>query len=93
MSSTPTYPIQGISVQGSGPLPVRREINAWYSDRSRLGQLQVSLFMQAMVTFKSKPIEELLSFFQIAGELGALRVITVADFARNPLRTPRGMGW
>jgi hypothetical protein len=62
-----TYPITGIPLIPGEPLPTRKEISLWYSDSAN--KYQVSLFMHAMITFKSTPIEELLSFFRVAGTL------------------------
>jgi hypothetical protein len=64
--SQPTYPIQGIPLVLGQPLPLRQEITAWF-DNYEQNKYQISLFIQALDRLKKVPIEELLSFFQIAG--------------------------
>jgi tyrosinase len=62
--SQQTYPITGIPVSG-GPLPVRKEISSWYADKNN--EHQVSLFIQALMELQATPIENQLSYFQLAG--------------------------
>jgi hypothetical protein len=64
--SQPTYPIQGIPSVPGQPLPLRQEITAWFNNYEQ-NKYQISLFIQALDRLKKVPIEELLSFFQIAG--------------------------
>jgi hypothetical protein len=64
-----TYPITGIPRVPGQPLPLRKEITAWYND-SENNKFQISLFMQALARFKGIAVEERLSYFQIAGSSG-----------------------
>jgi hypothetical protein len=48
MSST--YPIKGIPLVPSQPLPTHKKITAWYSNDENA--LQVSLFIQALALFR-----------------------------------------
>ncbi|OCL09390.1 Di-copper centre-containing protein [Glonium stellatum] len=63
--SEPTYPITGIPLIPGEGLPLRQEITAWYNNDAN--KYQISLFMQALTIFKKVPVDQLLSFFQIAG--------------------------
>ena len=60
-----TYPIEGIPVVPGQDIPVRREITDWYEDEN--SKYQVSLFLQSLTILMKKPVEERLSYFQIAG--------------------------
>ena len=60
-----TYPIKGIPLIPGRDIPVRREITDWYQDKN--SKYQVSLFLQSLTILMEKPIEERLSYFQIAG--------------------------
>ena len=60
-----TYAIQGIPLQGKGPLPQRKEVTAWSNDENNA--YQVSLFLRALKAFKEIPVDNPLSYFQIAG--------------------------
>ena len=60
-----TYPIKGIPLIPGQDIPVRREITDWYEDEN--SRYQVSLFIQSLTILMTKPIEERLSYFQIAG--------------------------
>ena len=60
-----TYPIKGIPVVPGQNIPVRREITDWYEDEN--SKYQVSLFLQSLNILMKKPVEERLSYFQIAG--------------------------
>lgn len=60
-----TYAIQGIPLQGKGPLPQRKEVTAWADDANNA--YQVSLFLRALKAFKELPVDHSLSYFQIAG--------------------------
>lgn len=66
-----TYPIKGIPLptdpDPKHPIPVRQEIDAWYSNPDNA--IQVSLFIQAMDKFQKMKITEQLSFYQVAGLL------------------------
>lgn len=63
--SSQTFPITGIPLVPGQPLPTRQEVTTWYENDA--SSHQVSLFMQALTAFMSIPIEERLSYFQIAG--------------------------
>ena len=60
-----TYPIKGIPLVQGQEIPVRREITAWVSDPS--SKYQVSLFIQSLAKLQAIPVEERLSYFQVAG--------------------------
>ena len=62
---SPTYPITGILIQNGQPLPLRRQITAWATDHDNCHQ--VSLYLRALAELKSKPVEEKLGYFQLAG--------------------------
>ncbi|KZT38875.1 Di-copper centre-containing protein [Sistotremastrum suecicum HHB10207 ss-3] len=67
MTST-YYPITGIQV-GLGPLegqvPLRQEVDAWYTDPNNVNQ--VNLFFLALAKFQSLPVTDKLSYYQVAG--------------------------
>ena len=63
--SNQTFPITGIPLVPGQPLPTRQEVTTWYQNDAN--SHQVSLFMQALTVFMNVPIEERLSYFQIAG--------------------------
>lgn len=60
-----TYPIEGIPLIPGQDVPVRREITDWYEDGD--SKYQVSLFVQSLNLLMEQPVEERLSYFQIAG--------------------------
>ena len=60
-----TYPIKGIPLVSGQEIPVRCEITAWSNDEKN--KSQVSLFIQSLAKLQAKPVEERLSYFQIAG--------------------------
>ena len=60
-----TYPIKGIPLVPDQAIPLRREITAWSDDAKN--KKQKSLFIQSLAKLQAKPIEERLSYFQIAG--------------------------
>lgn len=60
-----TYPIKGIPLVPGQEIPVRCEITAWSDDKKN--KTQVSLFIQSLAKLQAKPVEERLSYFQIAG--------------------------
>ena len=65
MSSTGKYPITGIKTKDpSGLLPTRKRFNDWWDKN----ELQVSLFIRALTKLGEKPIDERISYFQIAGQ-------------------------
>ncbi|KJK87485.1 hypothetical protein H633G_08670 [Metarhizium anisopliae BRIP 53284] len=62
------YPITGIPVQPGEQAPARRELASWSTSTVPEDQIQVSLFIRALQKMQDKnPLEELLSYFQIAG--------------------------
>lgn len=62
------YPITGIPVQPGQQAPPRRELASWSTSTVPEDQIQVSLFIRALQKMQDKnPLEELLSYFQIAG--------------------------
>lgn len=86
-----TYPIIGIPVESSQPIPTRQEITSWYGNG--LGY-HVSLFMQALTAFMEIDIEERLSYFQVAGTYAHPESrIFCAECRRNPLLPSCWMGW
>lgn len=77
-----TYPITGITA-GLGPgaqVPLRREIDEWYASTNPNDQLQVSLFIIALLSFQELDPQDTLSYFQVAGMLAFLLVQTVPEF-------------
>ena len=72
MAGQPTYPITGIPVGPTQPIPTRQEITSWYENDAN--KYQVSLFMQAMTVFMEAPVEERLSYFQVAGTYASSEV-------------------
>jgi tyrosinase len=65
-----TYPITGI-LQGLGPacnqVPVRQEIDAWYTNPDNLQQ--VNLFLLALAKFQGMPVTDMKSYYQVAGHV------------------------
>jgi hypothetical protein len=88
-----TYPITGIPLVG-GPIPLRKEVTAWYNDYDD-NKYQISLFMQALAILKERPVEDMLSFFQIAGRCPAKNIDRIVGLTkyRYPLLSSRRMGW
>ena len=77
MSDNNTYPITGIQA-GCDPnrydffrkVPVRREIDEWWASNDRNDLNQKSLFIYALDVFQTMdPINDKLSYFQVAGML------------------------
>lgn len=68
---TSSYPITGIPLptapDPTHPIPVRQEIDAWYSNPDNA--IQVSLFIQALEKFMKTDYREMLSYYQVAGLL------------------------
>lgn len=60
-----TYAVQGIPLQGKSALPQRKEVTAWAGDVNN--DHQVSLFLRALKAFKEMPVDDSLSYFQVAG--------------------------
>jgi hypothetical protein len=70
-----TYPITGIRA-GWGPndaVPARREIDEWYTSSDPRDKDQVNLYIQALINFQNIPVDEKLSFFQVAGKQSSQR--------------------
>ena len=91
--SEPTYPITGIPLVPGAGLPLRQEITAWYNNDAN--KYQISLFMQALKKFKQVPVDQRLSFFQIAGvpDLHVWYIVLYAKLSRHSLLSFSGMGW
>lgn len=70
-----SYPITGIPLKKGKDLPVRQEITAWFNLDAN--KYQVSLFLHALDILKKKPIEDQLSFFQVAGLFVSFRQDTI----------------
>ncbi|KAG8405442.1 hypothetical protein J3458_022097 [Metarhizium acridum] len=69
------YPITGIPIPSGEVTPARREISSWWTSIVPEDQIQVSLFIRALREMQDKnPLQELLSYYQIAGIHGYPRV-------------------
>lgn len=68
---TSSYAITGIPLPTAPdpkhPIPIRQEIDAWYSNPDNA--IQVSLFIQALEKFMKTDYREKLSYYQVAGLL------------------------
>jgi len=93
-TKAPSYAITGIPTPdsaGEHSIPTRKEITAWYNDKKN-NKYEVSLFMRAMTVFKEKPVEDKLSYFQIAG-MFVCKTQDNADITRYSLLPSYGLGW
>jgi tyrosinase len=66
-----TYPITGIKT-GLGPgqqVPIRREIDEWWSSPEKNDLFQRSLFVYALHAFQQMSTDDQMSYFSIAGPL------------------------
>jgi tyrosinase len=64
-----TYPITGIK-EGLGPgeqVPLRREIDEWWSSKDKNDVNQRSLFIYALHEFMTMDPDDQLSYFGVAG--------------------------
>jgi len=70
----PTYAITGLPAphDPSGAVPLRMDVDDWYTSETPEHQLQVTLFILALARFQDMSPEEKLSYFQIAGELASI---------------------
>lgn len=71
-----TYPITGIQAAlgpVQGQVPLRQEIDAWYSNPANV--TQVNLFFLAIARFQALPVPDKLSFWQVAGMSFILQVL------------------
>ncbi|KAF7156278.1 hypothetical protein CNMCM5623_009671 [Aspergillus felis] len=69
------YPITGIPVPVRQDPPPRREVASWAVSSEPVDQIQVSLFIRAVRKLQEKnPIQDKLSFYQIAGIHGLPKV-------------------
>ena len=77
-------------VPGAG-LPLRQEITAWCNNDAN--KYQTSLFMQALTIFKQVPVNQRLSFFQIAGvpDLYVRYIVLHTKLSRHSLLSLSGM--
>jgi hypothetical protein len=65
-----TYPITGI-LKDLGPapnqVPLRQEVDAWFTNPEN--KIQVNLFLLALKSFQEMPADDMLSYFQVAGQI------------------------
>jgi tyrosinase len=87
--SASTYAITGI-LQGLDPasnqVPVRQEIDAWYTNPDNLHQ--VNLFLLALANFQGMPVTDKKSYYQVAGIHG---LPLVPWDERSTSKTPRSI--
>lgn len=71
--TSPTYPIVGlhggVGDAGPGAIPLRYEIQSFVDPmRNKYALHQLNLFLQAVERMQNAPKDDLLSWFQVAGE-------------------------
>jgi tyrosinase len=60
-----TYAIKGIPFTPGAEIPIRQEIDTWFSNPENA--IQVSLFIQALTKFQKMKFSDKLSYFSVAG--------------------------
>ena len=70
MAKEPTYAIRGVPVPPGPPgtVPIRLDVDEWYTSKDPVHELQVTLFLLALAKFEEMSSEDKLSYFQVAGK-------------------------
>jgi hypothetical protein len=92
-----SYAITGIK-KGLGPgeaLPLRREVDEWWSSNDQNDLNQRSLFIYALNEFQNMSANDQMSYFAIAGssDTPLESLLSKTDTSRYPWSTPRSLGY
>lgn len=68
-----TYPISGIPMDPSFRIPIRQDVDDWYREQTshQGNRIQLTLFVEALITIQQRPLTDERSYFRLAGIHGA----------------------
>ena len=63
-----TVIVKGIETRDANGKPyLRKDIDKWYAEQVKGNRIQLTLFVEALARIQQRPMEDLLSYFRLAG--------------------------
>lgn len=60
--------VKGIETRDANGKPyLRKDIDKWYAEQAKGNKIQLTLFLEALALIQKRPLDDLLSYFRLAG--------------------------